>query len=209
MLSSIPILKRKKYGVKISDEKIAIVSLVGLSFWIFVVLPLIYLHSPSGIFWGLDSTAWTAIGAIANVVYSCLTAGLLAFAVYQVLSAREDAKINRTLAACDRYDTDPVLDAVARRLADSYDDGSIAANPKEHRVDLYSIFNYFESIAIGVSRGQYDEDIVKDQLSPIIIDHVDGYILSGITGWARGPVSGDEEEYFNHTMRLYRKWKTV
>jgi hypothetical protein len=191
--------------VKISDEKIAIVSLLGLSIWLFAALPLIYLHSPSGTFWGLDSTAWTAIGAIANVVYSCLTAGLLAFAVYQVLSAREDAKVNRTLAACDRYDTDPVLDGVARRLARAFDDGSLRANPKEHRVDLYSIFNYFESIAIGVSRGQYDGDIVGDQLGTIIVSYVDDYILSGISGWARLPEG--EEEYFNHTMMLYRKWK--
>jgi hypothetical protein len=191
--------------MKISDEKIAIVGLLGLSIWLFGVLPLIYLHSPAGTFWGLDSTAWTAIGAIANVVYSCLTAGLLAFAVYQVLSAREDAKINRTLAACDRYDSDPVLDGVARRLAIALDDGSLKENPKKHRVDLYSIFNYFESIAIGVSRGQYDGDIVGDQLGPIIVSYVDDYILSGISGWAQRPEG--EEEYFNHTMMLYRKWK--
>lgn len=114
--------------MKLSDEKIAIAGLVGLALWIFVALPIIYSQSPSGsqlTFWGLDGTAWTAIGAMANVVYCGLTAGLLGFAVYQVLSAKEDAKINRTLAACDKYDTDPVLDRATRRLPRSFSDGSL------------------------------------------------------------------------------------
>jgi hypothetical protein len=158
-------------------------------------------------FWGLDGTAWTAIGAIANAVYCLLTAGLLAFAVYQVLSTREDAKISRTLAACDRYDFDPILDRVTRRVSRAYDDGSLREDPKKYTTDLYSLFNYFESIAIGVNRGQYDEGIVRDQLKEIIDDYVDDLILSGISGWADIPAGEGEEEYFNNMMTLYRKWK--
>jgi hypothetical protein len=153
------------------------------------------------LFLGLDNTAWTAIGAIAGLVYCCLTAGLLGFALYQVRSAKADAKINRTLTACDRYDTDPVLDKVTRRIADGLDDGSLDKNLKEYKVDLYTLFNYFESIAIGVSKGLYDRDIVCDQLKPIIIDYVDDLIISNRAG-LKNP-----SEDFDHMMKLYREWK--
>jgi hypothetical protein len=153
------------------------------------------------LFWGIDYTAWTAIGAIAGWVYCCLTAGLLGFAVYQILSAKADAKITRTLAACDRYDTDPVLDRVTNRLANALHDGSLAKNPKDFSVDVLGLLNYFESIAIGISRGLYDKDIVRDMLKPIVIAHVDDLIVSGITGWTR------PEEDFDHLMGLYKEWK--
>jgi hypothetical protein len=183
------------------DSKIAFSSLVALPIWLFVVLPLIYLPKQAGMFLGFDNTAWTAIGAIAGWVYCCLTGGLLGYAIYQVRSAKADAKINRTLTACDRYDTDPVLDRVTNRIANGLDDGSLAKNPKDYSVDMSSLFNYFESIAIGVSRELYDKDIVTDQLKPIIIDHVDDLILSGHTGW-KNPADD-----FNHLMKLYREWK--
>jgi hypothetical protein len=184
------------------DSKIAFTILVALPIWLFVVLPLIYLPKKAGMFLGLDNTAWTAFGAIAGWIYCGLTGGLLLFAVRQIRSAKTDAKITRTLAACDRYDTDPVLDRVINRLADALDDGSIAKTPKAFSVDMSGLFNYFESIAIGVSRGLYDKDIVSDQLKPIIIDHVDDLILSGLTGWK------NPSEDFDHLMKLYREWKT-
>lgn len=198
--------------MKLPDEKIAILSLVGLACWIFVALPLMYLQLPSGsqpTFWGLDSTAWTAVGAMANVIYCALTAGLLCFAIYQVLSSKEDAKVNRTLAACDKYDTDPVLDRVTRRLSRSFSDGSLASHPTKYQIDLYSLFNYFESIAIGVSRGHYDTEIVRDQLGSVITGYVDDYILSGITGWIKVPSTEIEDDVFIHTMRLHREWKAA
>jgi len=192
--------------LKSAHSVTAIVSVAAIAVWIFVALPIIYLPSDKpDTFLGVGNTTWTAIGALANVIYCCLTAGLLFFAVYQVTSARADAKINRTLAACDRYDTDPILDGVARRLADALDNGDLAKNPKQYKVDIFSIFNYFESIAIGVSRGQYDKEIVHDQLAPIIISYVDDLIVSGLSSWAK--VLAGEDEYFDHVMKLYREWK--
>jgi hypothetical protein len=187
-----------------SDSKIAITSLVALSTWLFVVLPLIYLpKQAAGTFLGFDNTAWTAIGAIAGLIYCALTAGLLIFAVYQVRSARADAKITRTLAACDRYDFDPILDRVTNRIAEALVDGTLEAFPRDYNLDMESLFNYFESIAIGVSKGLYDKDIVCDQLKPIIIEHVDDLIISGVSGW-----KGNPDKYYEHMMRLYREWKT-
>ena len=184
------------------ESRLAVAGLLLLSVWIFVVLPLIYLpKQPANTFWGFDNTAWTALGAIAGWLYCMLTGGLLTFAVYQVQAVKAEAKITRTLAACDRYDTDPILDRVVNRIADALDDGSLAAKPKDFSVDMKSLFNYFESIAIGVSRGLYDKEIVCDQLKPIIIDHVDDLIVGGLTGWE------NPGQYFDHMMKLYHEWK--
>jgi hypothetical protein len=136
-----------------------------------------------------------------------LTAGLLVFAVYQVLSTRKDAKISRTLAACDRYDTDPILDEFTRRVSIAYDDGSLLNDPKKYRFDLHGMFNYFESIAIGVSHGHYDEGIVRGQLKEIIDAYVDCYILSGIIDSVGVSVGEKETDYLCHLMKLHRKWK--
>jgi hypothetical protein len=170
--------------------------------WRFVALPLIYIPKQPEMFLGLDNTAWTGLGAIAGWVYCLLTAGLLIFANHQIRSARQEAKINRTLLACEKYDIDPVLDGVTRRLADGIGDGSLAKNPKKYTVDVTSILNYFESLSTGVVKGFYDEQIVADQLKPIMLEYVDALILSGVTGWT------DPENDFVHLMRLYGKWKT-
>lgn len=156
-------------------------------------------------FWGLDGTAWTAISAIAGWFYCGLTAGLLSFAIYQVRAVKEEARITRTLAACDRYDTDPILDRVTGRIADALDDGRLTKTPKDFTVDMKILFNYFESIAIGVSRDLYDKDIVRDQLRPIIVDHVidliESGICSGISGWE------NVRQDYDHMIKLYDEWQ--
>lgn len=187
--------------MKCLESKVVLASLAALSCWLFIVLPLIYAPRQAEMFLGLDNTTWTGIGAIAGWVYCGLTAGLLLFARHQIISAKAEAKITRTLAACDRYDTDTVLDKVTNRIADALDDGSLAANPKHFSVDILSLFNYFESIAIGVSRGLYDKEIVTDMLKPIVVGHVDDLLLADITGW-KNPT-----EDFDHLMKLYREWK--
>jgi hypothetical protein len=191
----------RESGMKCLESKVVLASLAALSCWLFISLPLIYASRHAEMFLGLDNTTWTGIGAIAGWVYCGLTAGLLLFARHQIISAKAEAKITRTLAACDRYDTDTVLDKVTNRIADALDDGSLVANPKHFSVDILSLFNYLESIAIGVSRGLYDKEIVADMLKPIVVGHVDDLLLTDITGW-KNP-TGD----FDHLMKLYREWK--
>lgn len=189
------------------ESKIAVIGLLALAAWLFVVLPIVYLPSKSistaGTFWGLDGTAWTAIGALANVAYCALTAALLVFAIVQILSTREDAKITRTLAACERYDIDPIMDRVTRRLSWAYDNESLRTDPDKYTIDLNSLFNYFESMAIGVSRGHYDGDIVRDQLESIMIGHIE--VMTN-TDWGDATGRYDIED-FNNMMKLYRSWK--
>jgi hypothetical protein len=201
--------------MKITDQRIAIVGLVAVGIWLYVVLPVFYLPwsappkpSPAETIFGIDSLGWAAIGAAGNVVYDLLTAGILWFAGTQILSARREARINRTLAVCDRYDNDPILDQISRRLSVAHDDGSLSADPSKYRIDLYSIFNYFESIAIGVRRGLYDESIVRDHLELIINAHVDDLITSGIIGRAKVPMVAGADKYFFNLSALHQKWRS-
>ena len=92
---------------------------------------------------------------------------------------------------------------MTNRIAEALVDGTLEAFPRDYNLDMESLFNYFESIAIGVSKGLYDKDIVCDQLKPIIIEHVDDLIISGVSGW-----KGNPDKYYEHMMRLYREWKT-
>lgn len=198
--------------MRFSDKSIVVLGLLALAAWLYVILPLYYLswlsmaNKPSETLMGIGSLGWTATGAIANVVYDILTAGILWFAASQIISARKEAQINRTLEACNRYDTDPILDAVTRRLATANEDGSLKTDPSKYRIDLYTLFNYFESISIGVNRGLYDASIVQDHLETIIKGYVDHYIMSGVTGWKIPDREGPDEYFFN-LMTLYRKWQ--
>lgn len=166
--------------------------------------------SPPDIFLGLGNTEWTGLSAIAGLVYDVLTFALVFFGVVQIISARREAKINRTLAACDRYDCDPVLDATCRRLAEARESGDLAANPQKYRLDLYSILNYLESIAIGVRRGLYHHEVVKDYMRPIIVGCHEEYILSGLVLRAlpATPVAGagDPSDDFDKMIELVAKW---
>jgi hypothetical protein len=195
--------------VKCADKPIAVTGLLILAVWLFIVLPLMYFPwKPSGqiTFWGLDSTAWTAIGALSNAAYCGLTAGLLAFAVYQVLSAKKDAKITRTLAACERYDIDPVLDQITRRLSIAYNNGYLHTNAARYAVDLNSLFNYFEAIAIGVARGHYDANIVRDQFETIMNSHIES--VNGIGSWSSGTPGVKDIDHFDNMMALNEQWKS-
>jgi hypothetical protein len=165
--------------------------------------------TPQETFLGLGNVQWTGLSAIAGGVYDILTLALVIFAVVQILSARREAKINRTLAACDRYDCDPMLDAVCRTLAKARESGDLSVNPQAYRIDLYCILNYLESIAIGVRSGLYHGGIVKDYMEPIFVGCIEEYITSGLvvrcapTVPVAGGVVGDE---YNRMRALVARW---
>lgn len=154
---------------------------------------------------GLDQTAWTAIGALANCAYCLLTAGLLIFAIYQVIATRGEAKVTRTLAACERYDTSPIIDRAARRISKAYKDKSLSENATKYTFELITLFSYFDGIAIGIDRGHYDSEIVKDQLARVmssLVESMPDKLELGDATTGRYKI-----EDFDRMMSLYRTWK--
>src|SRR5438045_17812 len=101
-------------------------------------------------FLGLTAAAWVAVGtlALAGATLALVIAGLL-----QISSIRDEARRTRTLAICDRYDFDPILDRSLRNLKRAKANGSFQANPKDFRLDVSTVLNYLDGVAIGIEQG--------------------------------------------------------
>jgi hypothetical protein len=67
------------------------------------------------------------------------------------------------------------------------------------------LFNYFESIAIGVARGHYDADIVRDQFETIMNSHIES--MNGIENWSLGTRGLNDIDHLDKMMALNEKWK--
>jgi hypothetical protein len=131
-----------------------------------------------------------------------LATGVLAWvAWYQIGAARDEAKLNRTLAACDRYDLDPVLDACSRRLAEVRNSGDLQNNVKAYRLDIFSVLNYLESIAIGIEQGLYDKKLVREYMEPIFVGCIEEYVTSGVLK----PI-GFEPVDFSKSVAICKEW---
>jgi hypothetical protein len=163
----------------------------------------------SDIFLGISDHTWTGLSAIASIAYDALTLALVVFAAIQIWLARREARTNRTISACDRYDFDPILDQACRRIAAARDSGDLQKNPQKYRLDMYSTLNYLETLAIGVERGLYDAKMVKGFLEPIMATHVDEYLTSGLVARAAEAASvptGSNSQYYEELRGLLAKW---
>ncbi len=160
-------------------------------------------------FLGFGNTEWSGLSAIASGIYDVLTFLLILFAAMQIYFARREAQINRTITACDKYDLDPVLDEICRRLASARDNGDLETNPHIYRVDIYSVLNYLEAIAIGVKRKLYCGKVVRDQLETILTGYVQEYINSGLVSRAAALDSGRRSATsadYEHMIALVASW---
>src|SRR6185312_361416 len=153
-------------------------------------------------FLGLAADGWTAVGTIALAV---LTSALATTAAWQIWSIRDEAKRNRTILACDRYDTDPVLDNTLKTLARARKSGQLAADPAAYKTQIATVLNYLDAIAIGIDQDLYIESLARDHLVTIVKrtwsyilmttwQNVPASILRTIIGFNRWPPSGTTEQ---------------
>ncbi|HEY0464322.1 MAG TPA: hypothetical protein VGC79_08945, partial [Polyangiaceae bacterium] len=119
----------------------------------------------------LDAEAWTAIGTIA-LAFATLV--LVAVGYRQLISIRAEAKKERTLAICHRYDIDPVLDVSLRSLWILQTSANKTAKDlKKHRPDIVTVLNYLDSIAVGIEQELYIEELARDHIESIVKTHVE------------------------------------
>jgi hypothetical protein len=123
--------------------------------------------------------------------------------ITQLISLRHNAKVRETLSACERYDSDGVITQCLRSLKQGEDSGEIALKPTAYSLDLITILNYFEGIAIGISQGLYDKKVAKDHLEPIIAYYVDKYMSSE----AQRHFSIDAPSDYNRLIALHNEWR--
>ena len=91
----------------------------------------------------------------------------------QISALKRQQKGWETLKACERYESDPILDTSLRNLKKTRDAGRFLLDASVVSIDIRTVLNYLDGIAIGVRQGFYDKTIVRDHLEPIIRFHCD------------------------------------
>lgn len=150
----------------------------------------------------LSAEAWTAIGTIA-LAFATLV--LVAVGFRQLRSIRAEAKKERTLAICHRYDIDPVLDVSLRSLWILQTSGNKTAKElKKHRPDIVTVLNYLDSIAVGIEQELYIEELARDHIESIVKTHVEQY-LKGTTPKS----AGLNPDHYKSLTKLCDSWSEV
>jgi len=159
------------------------------------------------------SAEW--VTAIATALLFAVTA-ILAFAAWkqlpmiagQVRALAEQIRLSReaeanaerrqreweTVRACERYDVDPVLEAVTSRIHASSNKGTDYSTVEKR--DLICLLNYFDGLAVGIEQGLYIEGIVRDHLGLIIDKLVQRFLIANLV----------EKQGYDNLLRLYDRW---
>jgi hypothetical protein len=154
--------------------------------------PLNVLHSPE--FW---IAAGTSVLAAATVV-------LIIIGVAQIYTIKREARRSQTLATCDRYTFDPILDSCLRALRDAKKAGNFDTKEKDFRLEITTILNYLEGLSLGIFQGLYIEDLARDNLQSVVIDHVNEYLKDGMPK----KIEFDARD-FPFTVALATRWAEI
>lgn len=140
---------------------------------------------------GVDWNAWEAIAAT----------GVLVVGFWQAISIRREARQERTLAVCNRYDSDANLGQCLKTLRAARDSGDFLKDARKYRYETVTVLNYLDAIAIGIAQGLYIESLARDHLEAIVDDHCQHY-LSERTVKTLDIQLND----FRHLQELRKKW---
>lgn len=186
-----------------TEGRVALGALALLAIWLFIGLPLFYHPLEGREFLGLGPEAWTAVGTLLLVGVTTFVGGV---GLYQINEARAEAARNRTITACDRYDTDPILDRCCLALVKARKDGLLEGKPQDYRIEIFTILNYLEGIAIGVEQGLYVEEIAKSYMEPILKAYVELYVLTGLSERADPRKGKDQFGSYGKLVEMCNKW---
>ena len=124
---------------------------------------------------GLNPDQWAAIGSNAQALTTVI---VILIGVWQIQSYKTENLKSRTLDKCDRYSTDPILDASLAKLYE-FKIGTVpAVDPKILKGQVASVLNYLDGLAKGVEQGLYIDSLAKDHLKAVVKEHVDDYLRS-------------------------------
>lgn len=129
------------------------------------------------------------------------TFAIAGVAWWQIGSLKRQQRGWNTLEACERYERDPVLNAVLMKLRDARDGGDLGAHPRNYRAETTVLLNYLDGIAIGVAQRFYNKRIVRDHLEQIMRDHVAEFLEPGFAARMELDTTG-----FARLRGLLREW---
>lgn len=136
-----------------------------------------------------------------NALTSMATLGLLAVGYRQIRGIRDEALRERTLEACNQYDTNAIIHSTRRRLRVAQENGAMVAAPRKYRFDVITLMNYFDSIAIGIEQGLYLRELAQDHLEHILLKHVGEYLTEDMAK----KLDIDLNDY-RHVLKLKTRW---
>jgi hypothetical protein len=166
----------------------------------------------------LPGAACSAVGPMpggwASFIAEMLTAmGALAaagIAYWQLKQIVNETKIQgdrerqwQTIAACQRYITDPVLLEAKRKIWLARGNGTKdrIEDVQSVKQDAIFIMNYLDSVAIGVRQGVYLKEVVKDNLRPVMVDAVARFIENGLGNFELN------KEHFGNLIALVQDFR--
>jgi len=160
--------------------------------------------------WGLDATDWTAINAIGTLLLVVATVALAFVAGTQLSAARKEAAAargealrSRTIAVCEKYENDPVLDRCCQVLSKAQKSGALYSKPHEYRLEMFAVLNYLEGIVMGFEDGTYSEQVARPYMNEIFTAYVREYVVSGLASRAD---PGDTTKPYEKLVTICRKW---
>jgi hypothetical protein len=153
---------------------------------------------------------WTAIATIGLLL---ATAALTAATIYLAKTAsaelaetrrdnqlaREENKIERTVAVCVRYESDATLVSSVRRLYDRQKEA--IASPKDFATHINMVLNYLDTIAIGLEEEIYEERRTRKFMENILLLHCGHYLNEGSLD-----AIGLRLDQFKALVDLHKRW---
>jgi hypothetical protein len=88
---------------------------------------------------------------------------------YQIQAVRKENRVERTLAACSRYESDVTVESCVRALRHALAaGGDYNANPRKYQHEAIIVLNFLDTIAIGIDQRVYDERLARDHMKAIV-----------------------------------------
>jgi hypothetical protein len=109
------------------------------------------------------------LATMSAIITAISTLYIAIMASFQLVLYRKEEKRNRTLEICLKYDLDPILSKIVKKLRE---------NEELNDSEAYTILNYFDVLAIGGEEGSYAWDIVFSQFKNIIPSQTDKILKS-------------------------------
>jgi hypothetical protein len=151
--------------------------------------------------WGHSPEFWVAIGTAA---LAAATVALILLGLRQLTAIKWESRQWETLKACDRYTFDPILDVCLRKLRDAKNAAKFEGHEKEFRLEITTVLNCLEGIAVGIYQGVYIEDLARDHLQGVLTEHVIEYLKDG------APKKIDfESGAFPYVIALSDRWTEI
>jgi hypothetical protein len=157
-----------------------------------------------GWFWSIPHETWEAISAVGVLATALVTLLLVIVGGWQISATRRQNARWKTLDSCNSYHLDTTLRASLGRLRAAWTEGQMAGNEAAHRVDIVTLLNYLDSLAIGVYQGLYVEKLARDHIEAIVNAHVSEYLTDGMP-----KKIGIDSQNYRYLLALHARWTAI